>query len=233
MSRNTSFTQAGSTSRLVGVVNSRAALARAIRLRRPPDFFELRLDLLRRSLDEVEQALPRLRAPLILTARHPAEGGDGQLKTLTRQSLILRFLGHAALVDIELRSLRQMQPLLAEMHRRRVGLLLSLHQLTDTPSVAALQRLANSARAFHPAILKIATRTDTVPQLDRLLAFFREKKEPPSRLAIMGIGKLGRKSRIRFDRLGSALTYVSLGDSKVEGQPSLEQLRRSRRAYIS
>lgn len=202
-------------------------------MRRPPDFFEIRLDTLRRSLDEVERALPRLRASLILTARHPAEGGDGQLTAAARRPLLLRFLDRAALVDIELRSLREMKPLLAEMRQRRIGLLISVHKLTDTPSVAALHRLANSARAQSPAILKIATRTDSALQLDRLVAFFLEASQPASPLAVMGIGRLGRGSRIRFDRLGSALTYVSLGDSNVEGQPSLVQLRRSRRAYIN
>ena len=48
----------------------------------------------------------------------------------------------------------------------------------------------------------------------------------------MGIGKLGLASRRRLDRLGSALTYVSIGQANVAGQPSLGQLRRARRAYI-
>ncbi len=66
-------------SRVVGVIASPVALVRATRLRRPPDLFELRLDALRDSLGEVERMIPQLRAPLILTARHPAEGGVGGL----------------------------------------------------------------------------------------------------------------------------------------------------------
>ena len=71
-------------SRVVGVIASPVALVRATRLRRPPDLFELRLDALRDSLGEVERMIPQLRAPLILTARHPAEGG-------VRQSSSIRF----------------------------------------------------------------------------------------------------------------------------------------------
>ena len=54
--------------RLVGVIASPTALGRALRSRRPPDLFELRLDALRQSLGAVARALPRLRAPLILIA---------------------------------------------------------------------------------------------------------------------------------------------------------------------
>ena len=42
----------------------------ALRLRSPPDFFELRLDALVNSLGEVAANIPHLRAPIILTARH-------------------------------------------------------------------------------------------------------------------------------------------------------------------
>ena len=51
-------------------------------------------------------------------------------------------------------------------------------------------------------------------------------------IAAMGIGKLGVESRHRLDRLGSALTYASLGRANVAGQPSLSQLRRARRTYV-
>src|SRR3954451_22257130 len=90
-----------SASAVVAVIASRAALAAATRLRRPPDLFELRLDILRHSLNAVEGAIQKLRAPLILTARHPAEGGHGNLGAKARQALIERFLGDASFIDLE------------------------------------------------------------------------------------------------------------------------------------
>ena len=65
--------------RIVGVIASRADLERAVRMRRPPDLFELRLDRLAGMADQVENMLPKLRTPLIITARHPHEGGAGKL----------------------------------------------------------------------------------------------------------------------------------------------------------
>ncbi|MEO8438761.1 MAG: type I 3-dehydroquinate dehydratase [Spartobacteria bacterium] len=218
--------------RLVGVIASPAALRRALRLRRTPDFFELRLDALRESLGEVVRAIPKLHTPLIVTARHPAEGGLGGLNTSARRDLLLRFLEHAAVVDLELRSVNQMAALVQELRQRRVPVIISRHYLQRMPPRAELLRLTRSAVPWRPDILKIVTRTDDPPQLARLLAFFLEQNHNPLPLAAMGTGKLGLASRLQLDRLGSALTYVSIGQQIVEGQPSLSRLRCARRAYI-
>ena len=215
-------------SRLVGVVASTAALARAVRLRVPPDLFELRLDALRDSLGEMQRALPRLRAPLILTARHPLEGGLGSLAAGPRRMLLLQFLEHAAFVDLELRSVRQFNPLLEELRHRNIGLILSHHDFRQTPPQQRLHNLAKSAAAFQPAIFKIATRTDTPSQLARLVSFFLESKNEAFPIAAMGMGKLGLASRQQLDRLGSALTYAALGEANAEGQPTLAHLKKSR-----
>jgi 3-dehydroquinate dehydratase-1 len=231
MVNKTSVTNRTPVSRVVGVIASSAALARATRLRHPPDLFELRLDALRQSLGEVARALPKLRAPLILTARHPAEGGCGNLSLAARRALLLRFLGSAAFVDLEFRSVRQMRALIDQTRRRRIGLIISRHDLHDTPPPNELRRQAKLAAAARPAIFKVATRTDTPAQLARLISFF-ETTCAPLPIAAMGIGKLGLASRRQLARLGSVLIYVSLGEANSEGQPSLRQLRRDRRAYI-
>lgn len=220
-----------SASPVVGVIASPAALARAARLRRQPDFFELRLDALLDSLGEVIQAIPKLRSPLILTARHPSEGGFGALTSADQRALLQRFLAHAAIVDLELRSASRMKTLLDEVRRRGIDLIISHHDLHDTPPHDELLRLTESAASFKPAIFKIATRTDTPAQLARLVSFFVATKRTKIPVAAMGIGKLGLQSRRQLDRLGSALTYVSLGEANVPGQLSLSQLRRARRAY--
>ena len=43
--------------RVVGVIASRADLERAVRMRRPPDLFELRLDRLAGMADQVEKRI--------------------------------------------------------------------------------------------------------------------------------------------------------------------------------
>lgn len=223
---------AGKVSRcLVGVIADRAALARAARLRALPDFFELRLDALADFLAATERALPRLRAPLICTARHPAEGGAQKLSTKKRLELLRRFLPYAAFLDIELRSAAAMTPLLAEAKREGVAVLLSSHHLRDTPSPAALREELGAALLFQPKIFKLATRTDNAAQLDRLLTFFVENSARIP-LAAMGMGRHGRSSRRQLLRLGSVLNYAAIGIANVPGQPTLPELRRTRSAYL-
>ena len=200
------------------------------RLRRLPDLFELRLDALRHSLEEVNQAIPKLGARLILTARHPAEGGLGGLDPGTRRALLDRFLAHAAFLDLELQSVKQMKTLIRRAQCQHVGLILSWHDFHGTPTRRELLRQMKSAAAAGAAIFKIATRTETPADLARLISFFEATRRPLP-IAAMGMGKLGSASRRHLAQLGSALTYASLGEATIEGQPSLSQLRRSRDAY--
>src|SRR5689334_22328914 len=90
--------------KLVGVITTADELRRAIRMSNPPDLFELRLDMLK-DVPSLEYNAPKLKAPVIITARHPNEGGKGRLTDGQRCELLLRMLPVAAYVDVELRSL--------------------------------------------------------------------------------------------------------------------------------
>jgi 3-dehydroquinate dehydratase len=54
---------------------------------------------------------------------------------------------------------------------------------------------------------------------------FTTNKDIDLAVSVMGIGKLGAISRILLAYCGSALVYVSLDESDIEGQLSPEQLR--------
>jgi 3-dehydroquinate dehydratase-1 len=217
-------------SKIVGVLATTAALEKAVRLRFPPNFFELRLDALHRSLPQVEKTLAQLRAPLIITARHPAEGGRHGLSDAARRELLQRFLARGTFADLELRSLGELRPVVEAARRERVGLIVSCHHLDDTPLLEELERQLKAAKTSGADIFKIVTRTDTHAQVDRLLDFFsRNCGALP--IAAMGAGKLGAESRRRLAQLGSALVYGSVGQPNAEGQPSLAKLRRSSRAF--
>jgi 3-dehydroquinate dehydratase I len=211
--------------RVVGVIATPADLERAVRIRRPPDFFELRLDRLASMADQVESVLPRLRTQLIITARHPHEGGARKLRLRQRRDLLARFLNHARHIDVELRSAPALQSLLALAERKKIRRIISFHNFKSTPSARILAAKAREA-SFHGAdIFKVATRTDTPMELGRLVEFITNSRVDVP-LAVMGIGKLGAISRVLLARAGSVLIYASVGAaSDVEGQLSLEQLR--------
>jgi 3-dehydroquinate dehydratase I len=210
--------------RLVGVIMSLADLDSAIRMRKPPDLFELRLDQLAQNVDEVEKKLSKLGAPLIMTARHPREGGANQLSTQQRRDLLLRFLPRARYIDVELRSVEALRSLLQAARRKNVGRIVSFHNLKGTPDSRTLRTKARAAKSGGANIFKVATRTDTPAQLARLLQFMTNR-DADLAVSVMGIGALGAISRVLLAHCGSALIYASLCESHIEGQMSLKQLR--------
>ena len=213
--------------RVVGVIASRADLDLAIRLRHVPDFFELRLDYLLGVLGKLENKLPRLRTPLIITARHPREGGANELSLRQRRDLLTRFLPRAHYVDVESRSAAALRSLLTRAEKKKVRRIISFHNFESTPHPRILTAKARAAKAHKANVFKVATRTDTPAELARLLDF-TTKKDVELPVSVMGIGKLGAISRVLLARAGSALVYASLGPAPrddIEGQLSLEQLR--------
>jgi 3-dehydroquinate dehydratase-1 len=211
--------------RIVGVIASRDDLEQALRMHRPPDLFEVRLDRLTGVVDRLENTLAKLHRPLIITARHPNEGGTDKLSLRQRRDLLTRFLDRADYLDVELRSARALRALLAIAEKKNVGRIISFHNFKSTPTARLLAAKAGVAQTRGADIFKVATRTDTPMELGRLLDFVTNSRVDLP-LAIMGIGKLGAISRILLARAGSVLIYASLrAASDIEGQLSLEELR--------
>lgn len=214
--------------KIVGVIFSRGDLQRAALMRKPPELFELRLDRL------TNVAIGPLPAPLIITARDPREGGANNLPAARRRALLLEFLRRAAYVDVELRSASALAPVLRAASENKVATIISFHDFETTPSASRLDDIASQARSLGAVVVKVATRTDTPAQLDRLLDFW-ERQRRARNVVAMGIGKLGRASRLELARRGNLLNYVHLGSSAASGQLSIQELRRfaTRRDAVS
>jgi 3-dehydroquinate dehydratase-1 len=214
------------TPQIVGVIFSRADLQRALRMRRPPDLFELRFDRLVNCIDEVRTAIDRLPAPLLITARDPREGGANHLSLPRRRALLLQFLPRAAYVDVESRSARSLAPVLRSAHARGIPTIISFHDFKTTPPASQLDEIVSGARSLGAGLVKVATRTDTRAQLTALLDFF-ERQGGGEKLVAMGIGKLGRASRLELARRGCLLNYAHLGSPAAVAQLSIRDLRRA------
>ena len=221
--------KATSRPRSVGVIFSERDLQRAVRLRKPPDLFELRLDGLLAMIGRLSATIPQLRAALIITARSPLEGGANNLSLARRRELLIRFLPGAAFVDIELSSAPALSSLLKRLRTRKLQLILSLHDFATMPTLADLQAAARRAHSLGADIFKVAARTDRPAQLRTLIEFVRS---PSCSILIsaMGVGALGRVSRARLADAGSILNYAHLGRPMIEGQWSLAELRAATRS---
>lgn len=214
--------------RIAGVISSRADFDRALRMRTPPDLFELRLDAFGAAVDVIRSRIEKLGAGIIITARHPREGGAHELSARKRRELLLSFLPRAAWVDIEVRSAPAMATVFQAAEKNGVRIILSFHDFRGAPGVARLDELARQAAALRADLFKVAIRTDTPAELERLLDFF-ERSRRRQNVVAMGIGRLGRKSRLDLARRGCPLNYAHLGVARVAGQLSIPELRRALR----
>ena len=214
----------GARPQLVGVIASDADLRVGLQMQRPPDLFELRLDSLWPISNQLEKTISRLRAPVIITARDPREGGIGNLSRQQRLDLLQRFLPLAKYVDVELAGADTFETLLASARKRSIGRILSCHNFKSTPTSRSLSAKARVARAIGADIFKVATRTDTHAAIARLVDLMMNC-DVDLPVSAMGIGKLGAVSRLLLARCGSVLNYAAITHPNVEGQTSLELLR--------
>ena len=187
------------------------------------DLFELRLDMIDLPVDEIHTHAARLPLPVLITARHPDEGGHGNLDSSRRSNLLDAHLDLAALMDVELRSALEMQPLIKKAKSRRVAVIGSFHDFNGTPSDDVLLGAVDMALQFQFDAVKIATTLRCPGDLARLLRLLDGPKRLP--LSVMGMGSLGRVSRIVLARCGSILNYGYLGESNATGQWSARKLK--------
>jgi 3-dehydroquinate dehydratase-1 len=193
------------------------------------DLVELRVDHFASNLGILQKALPRLTHPLIITVRHPREGGAGELSFGQRAELYRGFLAHATYLDVELRSMERLHAICAEARAAGVTIIGSYHDFRRTPTLDAMLKARDQAAALGADLFKIAAHAETATDLGRLLALLSEgpagaggskkrRDRAPLPLAVMGMGPLGKISRLLLARTGSRLNYGYLDEPQVSGQ---------------
>ena len=210
-----------SSGTVVGTIHNSNALAAALKLsRKAVDYLEVRVDAFARGggLDALEKALPSLKSPLLITVRHPLEGGGNALTLAQRRALFARFLPFASLVDVELRSAAALKNVTAQARSEGVGVVLSHHDFQKTPAPARLEALRRAAVRAGCDIFKVATVTHTSYDLVTLLEFLTARRSSSLPLAVMGMGAFGKISRLVLGKSGSVLNYGYLDKPQVPGQ---------------
>ncbi len=200
---------------VVGIVESSAALRLAAGL--PLDLVEIRLDAFEAAPD-----LRGLAAPLLATVRSPREGGRQALNARERASRYLATLAHVAGIDVELSSARELAATLGAARAAGKRIVLSFHDFAGTPPLAALRARQRRALALGADVFKAAVTPRTPGELAALLALL---DRPPLPTAVMGMGPLGKVSRLAAAACGSVLNYGWIERPNVAGQWSAVELR--------
>jgi 3-dehydroquinate dehydratase I len=205
----------------VGVISDSTVLRQVVadsatELQSACDLVEIRLDLLAGELAETRQLAGELTVPILFTARHPAEGGQGPEDHAARAAMYEAVLDLAALIDVELQSAPHMAGLLKQARERGVGVVGSFHDFQATPADDILIGARDFAQTLGLDAVKLATYLNSADDLHRLMKQVTDKRRLP--LSAMGMGPLGRLSRLVLAKFGSLLNYGYLGQSNAPGQ---------------
>ena len=223
-----------SAGRVVAAVYSDATLAAASTLPpapAAPDWLELRVDGFHDRPEALDALVARAPRPFVVTVRHPAEGGaaGAPAGAGTRAELYGRFLAGdgVAAVDVEVRSLRALAGVVRAAKEAGSLVVASFHNFVGVPTTGVLREKARRAADAGADVFKVAATVRRPGELARLLDFMEWGREQRQTLAVMGMGPLGRVSRLALAAAGSALNYGYLGDGgpQVPGQWPAATLR--------
>lgn len=208
---------------VVGTLHSLEGIRSAASLRRPPvDYFEIRLDCLPWSLKAKD--LTGLARPLLLTPRSTQEGGQRAWSDQRRLAHLEKFLDVADLVDWELQAAPAAPTIASYLSERGILWVASMHDFSGTPSMAALEKARHTALALGAKVFKVATTLRTMADLVTLATLQESRHSLP--VATMGMGPLGRMSRLLCASLGSVLNYGWMDQPQIMGQFPARMLKR-------
>ena len=226
----------GAEPRIVAVVAAPDVAATAARAREQgAHVIEVRLD--RDPELDAERARTALRAardaaglPLVATIRLASELGEWRRPDAERLPIFEAAAGEAELVDVELaaRAIRAEVAALAKRNGR--GLIVSHHDVRETPATADLEALAGEAVDEVGAdVFKLCPTARGPLDVARLLSFvqrFRDRQES-AQIVGMALGAEGSISRVMGPVFGSCLTYGFVeGDAPAApGQLAIRELR--------
>ncbi len=191
--------------------------------KRDVDLLELRLDALAGHLAGVRRLMKKIRLPVLLTVRHPDEGGIGNLSVVRRREIFQEFLPSAAMMDVELRSVGALREEIAFARERGIAVVVSDHQFRRMPTLAQMRERRRRAFGEGADIFKQACLADHALAVAKLLEFVSEDSDGP--VAAMGMGKLGQASRLVLACAGSILNYGYLDKPNAPGQWEARELR--------
>ncbi len=214
---------------VVGTLHSAACLRKLSKA--PEEIFQV-IDLLEARLDSLPlDSLPsRWPLPVIATARHPEEGGEGSLTSLKRQQLLEEALPWAFAIDIEWRSRKQLASTMEVAKKTKRLVILSFHDFYTLPPQKRLTSMLLEAKERGADIFKVACRINTKEELLALIDF-QIMAETQFPAATMGMGPGGKLSRLLLPLFGSMLSYGWLAQAQLEGQWSALEIAAHFRAF--
>jgi len=188
-------------------------------------FFELRFDYLNNQ-NNID--LPLLKKyssqKIIFTCRRKDEGGKWNGSEEERLRILQNAFDLDFIVDIELSTLEEGQ--LSLTSKMKKNTIISFHDFTKTPTHKELKKIIKRMDIFHPHIKKIATLIKNKKNIQTLYSLLIGKKRNEN-LCVIGMGEMGRQTRILSPLLGGSHTYCTINsEGSAPGQISCLEMKK-------
>jgi len=198
----------------------------------PCDVLEYRLDDLAALAEEAGATMAAHPSPALLTVRRPDEGGAGAMQDEDRLALYHHYLTKAALVDTEIASLGS--PAFSEfpkaVHDAGALLIGSFHDFTGFPGRDLIADKMAEAFSLGADVAKVAVVISEMRDLFSLVELAEYHHARGRLVSAMGMGPLGKLSRLVLATAGSCLNYGYLRTPNAPGQWPAEDLSKLIRA---
>ena len=181
------------------------------------ELIELRLDLLGREPADLYPGMPQ-GLGTVVTCR-PGTYGEGERSRLLTESVQLG----ATYVDLELEtSESHTEPIIKVAAEHGCNVIFSHHDFEATPGPDQLRTILAQCYSRGGTVAKIATQVLSRQDLLNLISLY----DLPGRKVILGMGTMGRVTRIVAPYLGAEFTFASpeTGNETAPGQLSTAQL---------
>ncbi|RUM62129.1 MAG: type I 3-dehydroquinate dehydratase [Persephonella sp.] len=199
------------------------------------DIIEFRVDLLENlEIDYIRKHLRKIKEKdidVILTIRAKWEGGGHEIDDNYRFNIYKECIDLVDYLDIELSSNNLLGDIVELGNKNKKNVIISFHDFEKTPSEEVLQGLIDKCFKYGADISKIATKVNTEDDVAKLLSISYKNKKLGRRLITIGMGELGKITRVAGYFFGSIITYTYIGKSVAPGQIEINKLFEELRFY--
>ena len=181
---------------------------------------ELRVDLVKPTLDEVKELLSKKDVSYIVTCRPGVFDEESSLEYLTTAARL-----GADYIDIEIeRGSEAAARLKSACDGTKCQLIISYHNFECTPSLDELRSVVAECCGRGADIVKIACKVNSYADNSALLSLYGDGDG----IVAFGMGELGKISRLASLGCGARFTYVAsdFGAGTAPGQLTVSQMRR-------
>ena len=190
------------------------------------DIIELRIDQFKDRninyiLDKVSY-IKQLELGIIATVRSAKEGGT-HISDYERERIFKAVAPEVDIIDIELSSETLREKVIKIAKENNALALVSYHDFEKTPSEEEIQKVIDKSVSIGADIVKYAFKVKSKEDVSRIMCITAKNKD--KKLVAIGMGELGRITRVAGFFFGSVITYSHIGVAFAPGQIEIEKLK--------